>query len=154
MVNDEPCCALIRHVGGWRRPCTDEWHAWQHERLINAMRSRTAERAAALTGHAGTIRFTADTAYFECSCGARTPTRSHSGAARIEGLGHLERVGTSVLVRIRDCRPAPNPAYGQPTWECEGARPAQRCVRGRLFGPDDRYTGLCDCPCNHDGGAL
>lgn len=152
MVSDELCCARVAHVGDWRKPCTDAWHATQREWDLMALRFGMDRRAATLAGHACTIRFTASVAFFECTCGVHGSPRLSSYAARLDGEEHLQRIGAAVLNRIKRCGPVDLP--GGVEWECNGDNAGEYCYGGLLENCDGIAIGPCDCPCNHDGGAL
>jgi hypothetical protein len=78
-------------------PHTEEQHAGTRRRLVRHATRLLAERAAVLAGHHITIRFTATTAWAECSCTWTSLNWPYSEYARSDGHEHLAELGCLIV---------------------------------------------------------
>lgn len=94
-----PECDMPQIWGGmdWH-PHTDDYHHRWRIRWTEQLLRKLRERAAVLAGHRVTIRFTATTAWAECSCTWTGLNWPYSEYARNDGHGHLADLG-SLIVR-------------------------------------------------------
>jgi hypothetical protein len=70
-------------------PHTERQHAATRRRLIRYLSRRLRARASMAAGHRITIRFTADWAWFECSCDASGTLQVDSTYASGDAFEHL-----------------------------------------------------------------
>lgn len=81
-------------------PHTDEFHAAVKARLKKALVYIMWQKAAVKVGHKVTIRFTADTAWPECTCGLAQTVTPTSRMATSIGKAHLMKQGCEAVYMV------------------------------------------------------
>lgn len=75
---------------------TDRYHDWYRSAIAVGLRDALLARVAVQGGHRVTIRFTADYAWYECSCGHVGQLWRSSAPAVADGRTHLTHCGVTL----------------------------------------------------------